>query len=189
MALIGIKINHEIVRTLKNLDVPGNRTQDDEYHITIACFEDDVTMETILKAIKSAYDIVNNTKPFLISTEEITCFPKRENNPCAIIAKVNSEELHKLNNKIKSAFDEDEVEYSKLFKDYKPHITLSYHDEEIKSSKIEPVEFMVHEIVIFGGNNGDDKFCVTIPLKSSEYKKHSNLINKLDNFNKLAKCL
>lgn len=189
MAFIGIKVTTDTARLLKQIDIPGEKVSDSEYHITLACFDDNLSIENICKAVEASYEVISKTKPFLVSTEEVSCFPKREGSPCAIIAKINSKELHKLNEKIKNNFDEHEINYSKLYKEYNPHITLAYGDEEIESVPMDAVEFVVHEVVLWGGDHGDDKLFVTIPLKGPEVKKNSKLIDKMENFCKLAESL
>jgi 2'-5' RNA ligase len=125
---------------------------------------------------------------FLTKNHKITCFPKRENNPVAIIAKIESDELHELRDKLEKQFDKCKVDFSKIFKDFKPHITLSYADEEIDDCKIDTVEFTVQEVVLWGGEDGDNRIFITFPLKGPEKQKHSALLQKVDMFYKLAYC-
>jgi 2'-5' RNA ligase len=186
MAFLGIKIPHETARLLSGLEVPGQKEGSSEFHITLLCFEENWAISEISKALEATYEVVHDIKPFLISTSEITCFPKRENNPCPIIAKVESKDLHDLNDKLKKEFDKRKIEYSKLYKDYKPHITLSYSDKEIEKFEIDPVEFSVQELVLWGGDHGDDRIFITFPLKTPERKKHSFLEQKASMFEKLA---
>jgi 2'-5' RNA ligase len=186
MAFLGIRIPHETGRLLSGIDVPGEKEGTSELHITILCFEENWPISEIAKALEATYEVVSKMKPFLVKVDSVGCFPKREDNPCPIIAKVKSEALHELNKKLKKEFDKSGVEYSKLFKDYKPHITLSYADKEIDEFKIDNMEFSISEIVLWGGDHGDDRIFITFPLKGPEKQKHALLIQKADMFCKMA---
>lgn len=185
MAFIGIKIPHEVGRLLKKIDVPGKREADSEYHITIAFFGDDWPVSEAAKTLETTFETLKKFKPFKVKSSKIGCFPKGGNG-VPILAKIESDELHKLNNTLKEAYDEEGIEFSKVHKEFKPHITLSYSDKEIDEEKIEPIEFMVHEIVLWCGDNGDDRLFVTFPLDNKQ-EKNSFLINKTNVFYALAK--
>lgn len=184
MAFLGIRIPQETGRLLSCLEVPGNKEGSSEYHITLLCFEDNWPISEVSKSIEATHDIISKTKPFMVSVNEITCFPKRADNPVPIIAKVESKELHDLRGKLVKSFDKNKIEFSKLHKDFKPHITLSYAEEEIDDYDISPVKFMVQELVLWCGDHGDDRLFVTFPLQGPE--KHALLMQKADLFCKLA---
>lgn len=185
MAFIGIKVAHEVGRLFRNLDVPGEAVPENDYHITLVCFEDSLPIKEVCKALTATLEVMEEQEPFSVKSDHITCFPKREDNPCPIIAKFESKELLKLNEKLKKALDDADVEYMKTFKDYKPHMTLAYADEEIEDIKIEPTaEFFVYEITLWAGDYGDDRLVVTFPLKGY-VKKNSHLIQKTNLFAKL----
>lgn len=186
MAFLGVRIEPTIARLFRDIEVPGEKVAESEYHITILMFEKEWPISEVADAMEAAFEVASKQEPFHCKIDEVTCFPKREDNPCPIIAKVKSKELQDLNKNLKKKFDKDKVKYDKTFKDYKPHVTLAYADEEIKTLKIEPVEFFINEIVLWGGDNGDDRVFVTFPLKNSEKKKHSYLLQKADVFQKLA---
>lgn len=186
MAFLGIKIPHPTARLLSGIDVPGKKEGTSELHVTILCFEENWPISDISKALESTYEVVSKIKPFLIEVDSVGCFPKRENKPCAIIAKVKSEELHDLNKKLRKKFDKDGVEYSKVFKDYKPHITLSYNEKEIDDFKIDNMEISISEIVLWGGDHGDDRIFITFPLQGPEKQKRALLIQKANIFYKIA---
>lgn len=189
MAFLGIKIPHETGRLLSSLDIPGNKESSAEYHITLLCFEENWPITELAQALEATYDIVSKVKPFMAETNKITCFPKREDNPVAIIAKVESKELHDLRDKLAKEFEKRDIEFSKNFKDFKPHITLSYAEEEIDDCNIDSVEFMIQELVLWGGDHGDDRIFVTFPLKGPEKQKHSLLLQKANIFYKIANNL
>lgn len=182
MAFLGIAVPHQVARLLKDIEVEGEKTQDSEYHITVICFEDDFSTEDAGKALNCTFKVLQNFKPFLVSAEQVNCFPKGKNGTPVILT-VDSKELHKLNEKLKKAYDEEGIKFSKLHKEYKPHITLSYSPEDVSSKKIESIEFMVHEIQLWAGDHGDDKFFITFPLKNEKY---SEVINHAELFSKLS---
>lgn len=186
MAFLGIKVPHSTARLLSGIDIPGTKEGSAELHITILCFEENWPISEISKALEATYEVVSKIKPFLVTVSSIGCFPKRDDDPCPIIAKVESKDLHNLNKKLKKKFDKDGIDYSKTFKDYKPHITLSYDEKEIDEFKIDNVEFSVPEIVLWGGDHGDDRIFITFPLKGPEKQKRSLLIQKANMFYKIA---
>jgi len=185
MAFLGIRIPHETGRLLTGIEVPGTTTAPSEMHITMLHFEDNWPISELARALEITYDVVSKVKPFIAMTEKVICFPKR-GDTCAIVAQVKSAELHELREKIAKKFDDEEIEFSKTFKDYKPHITLSYAEKEIDDFDIDPVEFSVSELVLWGGDHGDDRIFVTFPLKGPEKQKHAWLLQKATVFEKLA---
>jgi 2'-5' RNA ligase len=184
MAFLGIRVDHPTGRLLSGIDVPGTKEAPSEYHITLLCFEDNWPISEIAKAMETTFDVINDEKPFLVKTKRVKCFPKREDNPAPIIAPVESKELHELHDKLAKAFDKAKIEYSKTFKVFKPHVTLAYHEKEIDEFDIDPVEWSVQELVLWGGDEGDQRLFVTFPLKTPE--KHAILISKIDMFSKLS---
>jgi 2'-5' RNA ligase len=185
MAFLGISIKNDTGRLFQNLDIPGVKEGLSDLHITLVCFEDDWAIEKLSKALEAVYDVVADVKPFSVKVDKISCFPMREGKKCPIIAKVTSDELQDLNKKIKKEFDKRDIAYDKKFKEYNPHITLSYADEEIKDSKIDTIEVPVHEINLLGGNKGENNIFITFPLRSIEMKKNASLINSINMFYKL----
>lgn len=183
MAFLGIRITTEVGRLLTGIEVPGENESASEYHITLLCFEDEWPIAEMARSLEVTYDIVSKFKPFSAKIDSVDCFPKH-GEKAAIIAPVKSEKLHELRDKLAEAFEKEDIDFSKRFKDFKPHITLSYNDEEIEKFDIDDVDFIIHELVLWGGDKGEDRIFVTFPLKAPE--KHSFLINKVDLFYKLA---
>ena len=186
MAFIGIKIPHEVGRLLKAIDVDGKKVPDSEYHITIALFSEDWPVSEAAKSLEATYKVLKKVKPFKVSVKKVSCFPGGANG-VPVFAKVESDELHELNDKLKETYDEEDIEFSKIHKEFKPHITLSYSDKKIDEKEIEEIEFVVHEIVLWCGNNGDDRLFVTFPLSNQTKKESSFAINKANVFYALAK--
>lgn len=188
MAFLGIKIPTECARLLKNIEVPGEHIAPSEMHITLLHFDDNWPISEIAKSLETTYDVVSNLKPFIAMTEKVICFPKHEEK-AAIVAQVKSAELHELHDKLAKEFEKSKIDFSKTFKDYKPHITLSYNDKEIEDFEIEPVEFAVQEIILWGGDHGDNRIFITFPLKGPEKQKSAMLLQKAIIFEKIANNL
>jgi 2'-5' RNA ligase len=186
MAFLGIRVPHETGRLLTGLEVPGEKEGSSEYHITLLCFEENWPISEIAHALEATYEVVSQIKPFIVSVKKVTCFPKREDNPVPIVAKVESKELHDLRDKLAKEFDKCDIKFSKTFKDFKPHITLSYAKEEIDEFSIDSVDFSVQEIVLWGGDHGDDRIFITFPLKGPQKQKHSLLLQTANMFYKIA---
>lgn len=187
MAFIGIRVPVEVGRLIAGLEVPGEKETTSEYHITILCFEDNWPISEISKATEAAYEVVSKIQPFMVKVSKVSHFPPREDHPIPIIAPADSKELHELHKKLSKSFDKAKVDFSKNFKEYKPHITLAYSEDEHDDFKIEPkLEFSVNEIILWGGDHADDRIFITFPLKGPERLKKSLLIQKAEVFEKLA---
>jgi len=188
VAFLGIRINQDVGRLISKLEVPGEKESVSEYHITILCFEDNWPIAEISKALEATYDVVSKFEPFRVKAKKISHFPKREDNPIPIIAPIESEQLQELHKKLAKSFDSDKIDFKKTFKDFKPHITLAYSVDKFDDYKIDPpIEFTVNEVVLWGGDSGDDRIFITFPLKGPErVNKHSMLLQKTTLFEKLA---
>lgn len=189
MAFLGIQIPLEIGRLFKNLEFPGEKESSSEYHITILCFEENWAIENVSAALEATYKVVKDVKPFLVKTNKISSFPKFKDKPIPIILPIESKPLHDLKNKLSKSFDQNNIDFKKNFKDYKPHITLAYYDsnKQIKDITIDPVEFSVNEIVLWAGDHGDDRLFITFPLQAPEQEKRSTfLLQKAEMFCKIA---
>lgn len=184
MAFLGIKIPENFGKSLNKIKVPGKKEKIQDYHITLLCFENNLPIDNIAKSLKSAYKIIKNIKPFKIKIKKIHNFPKRDNNPVPIIAEVESEDLHNLRKKIAKEFDKNKIPFSKVFKDFNPHITLAYAEEEIKPIKIDTLTIPIDELTLWGGDDGTDRVVINFPLA---YKnKYSALLYNSYLFEKLA---
>jgi 2'-5' RNA ligase len=187
MAFIGIRIPHEIARLLSKIDVPGDKTLISEMHVTLLYFGDEWPISEISKAMEVAFEVVSKTKPFMAEVNKVSHFPKNPHDDTyPIITRVQSKEIHELRDKLAKKFDKAGVEYSKLHPDYKPHITLSYTKDEPKDVSLDPLEFSISEIVLWGGDHGDDRISITFPLASPEVTKNSFLLQKAAIFEKFA---
>ena len=163
MSLIGIQVPHQVARLLQEIEVPGIKMDSASLHITLFHF-DKFSIKGVSSVMECAYNISKITCPFSVELRCVDYFPVGEGSPYPIITPVISPKLHNLRKKIQKSLDDNDLEYSKTFKDYKPHITLSTNEEKIKKTKIPPIEFSVQELVIWAGDNGDDKMYITLPL-------------------------
>lgn len=189
MAFLGIRVPHETGRLLSKIEVPGEKVSTSEMHITLLHFGDEWPISEISKSLEATYEVVSKTQPFLVTMEKATHFPKGpgSDSKFPIISRVSSKELHELRDSLAKEFDKEKVEFSKLHKDYKPHITLSYSDDEPDDVEFtHPVEFVVQEIVLWGGDHGDDRIFVTFPLAGPENTKNAVLLQKIEVFEKIA---
>jgi len=187
MAFLGIRIPPEISKTFRKIDVPGDKTDSSDMHITILCFKDDMPIHKIAKSVEATYEVIKDFPTFQVKTGKISCFPKRRGHPAPIIMPVISDELHDLHKKLCKSFDEYHIKYLKTFDEYKPHITLSYANKEIKDFKANTTKILISELVFWSGDEGinENNIFVTFPLQTNsknavlEYK--TELLYKLAN--------
>jgi len=85
-----------------------------------------------------------------------------------VICPVTSPALHKLREKLAKALDKAEVDFAKNFPDYKPHVTLAYADEEPTPQKFSTLKWEVYELVLWGGDSGEDRVTVRVPLRHGQ---------------------
>jgi 2'-5' RNA ligase len=174
---------------LAKIDVPGEKVSTSEMHITLLHLGDDWPVAELCKALEPTFEVISQTQPFLVKMEGASHFPKGPNSDSKfpIISRVKSKELHDLRDELAKAYDKEKIEFSKLHKDYKPHVTLAYSEDEPDDVEFaHPVEFVVQEIVLWGGDHGDDRIFVTFPLAGPEKTKNAVLLQKCEVFEKIA---
>jgi 2'-5' RNA ligase len=188
MAFLGIQVPHETGRLLSKLDVSGEKSSIDEMHITLLYFQDEWPISKVSEAMEVAYEIISKTHPFSVKMEKVTHFPinKHDQDKYPVITRVESKELHKLRESLAKKFDKEGIEFSKLHPDFKPHITLSYCEEKPDHVDFHPIEFTVSEVVLWGGDHGDDRIFITFPLAGPDVSKNGSLLQKIDIFEKMA---
>lgn len=178
MAFLGIRVPAEIGKILKGIEVPGKAESPSEYHITLMFFADNWELSKVSAALEATFDVIKDIKPFTVKTDTVGCFPKRKDSSIPIIARVEGKELHELRDKLAEKFDKDNVEFSKVFKTFHPHITLAYHDSDKETSdfKVDPIEFTVSEVVLWAGDHWDDRLFIVFPIDGSEKQKKSSFL-------------
>jgi 2'-5' RNA ligase len=186
MAFLGIRIPHETGRLLSQIEVPGEKSSLSELHITLLYFGDEWPISEISKSLEATYKVVSKFHPFIAKMSKVTCFPKNPEGKVPVITRIESEKLHELRDKLAKEFDDQKIEFSKVHKDFKPHVTLSYSEEEPKETEFHPLEFSIAELVLWGGDHGDDRIFVTFPLAGPAFDKNALLIQKAEIFEKIA---
>lgn len=170
MAFLGIRVPLEIARRLSGISVPGQKEAPGRMHITILDLGDDVPVDQIATATNAIFNVLKGCKPIPVETSLVSCFDSGEGGGYPIICRVESSELHKLREQLKIALDEAGVAYSKKYPEYVPHVTLAYSKEKVTDQLMDPVGWTVAELVLWGGDNGDDKLTVTFPLSLGSKK-------------------
>lgn len=166
MAFLGIPIQHDCGRLLSEINVPGNKVPTNEYHISLFYFKYNIEISDLSKILEPTFNISSKQKPILLEIEEISCFNKGINGKFPIIGKINCKELLKLREKLRKTYNKNKIEYNKDHKNFIPHITLSYSDKYFEDIKIEKMPLIVNELIIWGGNNGDNRISINFPLKN-----------------------
>lgn len=171
MSFLGLKVPHETARLLSGLDVPGTHEATSSFHVTMFYFGKDPDIDQLVRVIKTTFKTIEGTKPFTVRTSQLTSFPKGDDGT-PIICRVESDALHDLRDKIKAAYLAEGVEFANNFPDYKPHVTLAYSDEDsFEEKRIPTVEWGAHELVLWGGNSGDDVLVVHFPFALGDLEK------------------
>lgn len=164
MALLSIKVPYEVARALGQIPVPGTSEPNETYHITLLYLGKDVPIDDVSKALVVAYRVAEITRPIPLAVEEVGSFPKGDDG-YPIICLVKSPELHQLWEALCSAFDDSNIEYSKKYTIYRPHITLGYDVAELKETLlVGPFDWVSYEMTLWSGNSGDDAVSIKIPF-------------------------
>lgn len=170
MAFIGLKVPHETARLLHGIDFGGvgDREPTDFYHVTLHALGDDIPIETLAEAVAPIFEVVSKTHPFTVSTHHVGTFPPHpEHGTVPVICHVDSPELHALHAAIGEALDKAGIDYSKRFPKYQPHVTLAYSKDpktEVDVHLPKPIGWSAHELVLWGGDTGDNRVVMTFPF-------------------------
>lgn len=165
MAFIGIQVPHSTARLFGDIEAPGAKTPSASMHVTILYIGEDIPIEVLASAVKAAFSVTSQTRPFTVRTTRVMSFPAnddQEGHP--VIACIESDSLHELHDALAEAFEEAGVDFSKKYPVYKPHVTLAYAPEAVDEFRIPTIEWGAHEVVLWGGDEGDRKLVVTFPL-------------------------
>lgn len=175
MSFLGIRAPYEVARLIHEIDIPGIKQDTNHLHITLLYLGQETPIEELAKAMIATYAVSQNTSPFQVKLNSVDYFDVDDGNKYPIIAPITSNALSELNTNLKKSFDKMKVGYNKKFKTYKPHITLSFNDEPIKKTKIEPIVLSISELVLWCGSDGDNRMTITFPL---EIKENENISEK-----------
>ena len=183
MAFLGLKVPHEAARLLSEVNYGGvgEREPLDHAHVTVLHLGKKVPIDNICKAIIPMYEAVSQSAPFTASTSRVSVFtPHPDEGTVPVICPVDSPALHKLRSAVCASCDAAGVDYSKKFPDYNPHVTLAYSKEASTYENwagditFPAVEWGVHEIVLWGGDEGDKRIIITFPMSISMTKEGLN---------------
>lgn len=167
MAMIAIRVPHDTARMLEKLagSVSGDSQTASEMHVTLIYLGDDVSIGTLSKVMLACNSVTSKTTPFSLSVDKIDSFePGKNGTP--VILPIVSNELHALHKAVSEALDAAEVEYSKKWPEFKPHVTLSYVDG-MKGSGFfpSPITWGAFELSIYGDNHGDGGISIAMPFE------------------------
>jgi 2'-5' RNA ligase len=163
MAMVGIRVPQDAARLLASVEVPGEKVQRSHSHVTLLMLGDDVPIEEIGKAIVAVYGVAEKTVPFRVAVNSVSTF-KGGDNGVPVICPIFAPKLEELHDNLKAALDEAGIEYSKKFPEYRPHVTLSYSPEPMKDMPLGPLEWSCFEVVLWGGDEGDERLSTTFPF-------------------------
>jgi 2'-5' RNA ligase len=171
MSFLGLCIPHETARLLSGIEVPGKREAVSSLHVTMFYFGEHLSIDRITEIIQATFGVVQDTEPFTVRTSLVSSFPKGDDG-APIICRVESDSLHSLRARIQAAYEDAGVDYANNYPEYTPHVTLSYAEEDgFEDKQIPVVEWGAHELVLWGGDSGDDVLVVTFPLALDDLGK------------------
>lgn len=97
-----------------------------------------------------------------------------------MICPVISPALKKFRTTLADTLDKKKMKYSKRFPEFRPHLTLAYHDEEIESKKFSPIEWEVEEITFYSDyRKVTDALKLNLPLGKKLAMYSGDLMLKL----------
>ena len=165
MAFIGVKVPADAAASLARIKVPGEPVPPEEMHVTLLYLGKNVPIPDVLQATMACYMMTKRWTPFRATSRRVTCFSQSEEGEVPVVARVLCPELHRLHMALRKSLDFMEIEYSKKYPEYKPHITLSYSKKPMPDVKIPSVAWEIGELVIWGGDDGTERIAVTLPLE------------------------
>jgi len=158
MAILCLKVPQGIAKTLSGIDVPGEQVPTDEKHITILNLGDNLPVDLIGKTVIAVARATETIKPFHVEVAGYSCFPKGDSGMVPVICPVKSDELHAVHSVLAKALDSADIEYSKKFPEYKPHVTLSFADETVNEKTFKTsLGWTATELVLWCGDHGDER--------------------------------
>jgi len=168
VALVGLRVPYEAARLLQGIDVPGDKLATSNMHVTILYLGHGISVIEVAKAMCAAHQVTSRTSPFLCGIKDISSFPVGKDG-IPVICPIHSPGLHVLNAALRAEFDRLGVEYSKKWPEYEPHVTLSYITNS-SGSRADlsylpgPLTWTASEMVIWGGDEGDEVLSITMPF-------------------------
>ena len=173
MAFLGLKVPDPTARILSEIDFSqfGEKVDASEMHVTICYLGKGIDIARVAQMIAPIFDVIQSTKPFVVSTSRVSTFPPNKDDGVPIIARVDSNDLHALKASLTKTLLAQVPDFpSEKWPEFKPHVTLGYSsDSDVNSSnvidiQIPTISWGAHEVVLWGGDKGDNKLIVTFPL-------------------------
>jgi len=180
MTMLSISVPENISKILQSISLNSEIIQGDKSdHCTCFYFEDDgMEIETVLKIIPLVYKITQKIKPFIVNIKSYDSFSEGKYG-FPIVSKINSKELIKLRNDIKDIFEENDIDFSKKFPKFVPHITLAYAKKEC-SGKFDEIAFPVQSISLYYNTDSKQKENLYVEFPFGKIIKNSSSF--LDHF-------
>lgn len=167
MPMIAIKIPEKIADRLSREAVPGKKCPPEEMHLTLFYFKE-LKFEEALKVIACMHEVLKKSSSIKINLKKIVSFPSNEDGT-PVIVPIISDDLIRLREKLAKKLDEEGLEYSKKYPEFKPHVTLSYSTKDVEERKLlSPFTFKVDEVILYAGKDMDSNMIVTIPFQISK---------------------
>lgn len=176
MAFIGLRVPADAARLLESHDVPGDRLSASDMHVTILYLGKGVPILALAKAMVASFGVASRTPPISLVVDRVTNFPVG-NDGWPLICRLSSPELQNLNADLKAEFTRLGLPFNNKWPDFKPHVTMSYlrdpqPDGFVFDSPLPgPLPFVVHELTIWGGDDGDGRIHVNIPFVLSPIQR------------------
>lgn len=153
MSIIAIKVPKKEANYLYDIDTPGEKVSAEDKHITVLYFDGEGP-EVAKKVLDCLAEFPVYMDSISIESGEVDVFSEGDDG-VPVFAKVESQELNKFREALIDILDANGIEYSKKFKDFKPHITLSYSPEKIDGFPLDKkIEFSVSKYCYWDKNNG-----------------------------------
>lgn len=170
MAFVGLQLPPDLATLLESVEVPGHKEKASDYHVTILHIHD-VDFHTLTKMMAATIVVAKSQRPFLCCGDSVDTFPPNPEYGYPVIMPVVSQPLMALNLKLRSAFDQAEIPYSKTHPEYKPHVTLArYIGEDAKPYHAELpglCAWVANDLVIWS-DDSTGKASIKIPLTLSQ---------------------
>jgi 2'-5' RNA ligase len=169
MAFLGLRVPPETARILAEIDYGdfGEKEPPSAFHVTMCYLGKEVPIENVAAMIPVVFSVVAKTRPFTVATKKVSTFPPNPDAGTPIISLIDSPELHVFRETLCEAFDKAGITYDKKYPSYLPHVTLGYSPEPPQppiNLDTPTIEWGAHELVLWGGDSGDNRVIVTFPL-------------------------
>jgi 2'-5' RNA ligase len=171
MAILGIKVPEDVAEELEEIAAPGEHVPPEEKHITLLYLGDNLPIETLGKIVMCCARVTECFKPFDVAVAEVTTFPPNEHG-VPVICPVIGKELKHLHDVLVECCENEGIEYSHRYPDFKPHVTLSYAHDDVSTDTIYPVLWHVCDMVLWGGDETDHRLATSFEFLGHDEPAH-----------------